>query len=233
MWWGQIHMNTALDDNTLWIKPLLQIAMDYVEGDEVLLLAESVREYADILDIGTLLLKKEGLGVIKKVKQAFPDKLVFADTRTLDLGQLEARAVFAAGADMMSVCSIASDTTIEQAIQEARVLGKKVLVELIGMFDFRRQMKRLCNFQPNYIAIHIGIDERHTDDPLFDRIECISPITRLPLAIAGGIKLDDIPYLLVFQPAIIVVGAAITKSPDPQDAAKEFWERIHAMSNEQ
>jgi 3-hexulose-6-phosphate synthase len=220
-------MNTLTDNHTRWVKPLLQIALDYVDGNEVLQLAELVRNYADILDIGTLLLKKEGVRVIEKIRNAFPDKLVFADTRTLDLGQLEARMVFKAGADMMSVCSMASDTTIALAIREAHLLGKKVVVDLIGTDDFYRQIKRLHHFQPDYIVIHIGIDERYTADTLFEKVEIIAPISPIPLAIAGGIKLDDIPYLLMFQPAIIVVGTAITRSPHPQKAAKDFWEYIH------
>jgi 3-keto-L-gulonate-6-phosphate decarboxylase len=58
----------------------------------------------------------------------------------------------------------------------------------------------------------------------------ISHISPLPLAIAGGIQLDDIPYLLVFHPAIIIVGTAITTAPQPQKAAQYFWESIHATS---
>ena len=58
----------------------------------------------------------------------------------------------------------------------------------------------------------------------------ISHISPLPLAIAGGIQLDDIPYLLVFHPAIIIVGTAITTAPQPQKVAQYFWESIHATS---
>ncbi len=208
-------------------KPLLQIALDYVDGNEVLRVAELVRDYVDILDVGTLLLKKEGISVIKKIKNAFPDKLVFVDTKTLDLGQLEARMVFEAGADMMSVCGVASDVTIELALREARLLGRKVLIDLIGTDSSYRQIKRLSYFQPDYITIHTGVDERYMENTLFDKVEIISQISPIPLAIAGGIQLDDIPYLLVFQPAIIIVGAAITTSFYPQKAAQYFWESIH------
>ena len=212
---------------TTWVKPLLHIALDYVEGTEVLRLAELVQKYADILGVGTLLLKKEGISTIKKIKNAFPHKIVFADTKTVDLGQLEARIVFEAGADMMSVCGTASDMTIELAIREARLVGKKVLIDLIGADDLYRQIKRLSYFQPDYIAVHTGIDERRTEDNLFDKIEIISQISPIPLVVAGGVQLDDIPYLLVFQPAIIIVGAAITASSEPEKVAKDFWESIH------
>jgi len=211
----------------MWAKPLLQIALDYVDKDNVLRVAGLVQNYVDILDVGTLLLKKEGISVIKKLKNAFPDKLVLADTKTLDLGQMEARMVFEAGADMMSVCAAASDATIELAIREARLLGKNVLIDLIGIEASYRQIKRLSYFQPDYITIHTGVDEWRTENTLFEKVEIISQISPIPMAIAGGIQLDDIPYLLVFQPAIIIVGTAITTSSQPEKAAKHFWESIH------
>lgn len=208
-------------------KPLLQIALDYVEGDDVLRVARLVQNYVDILDVGTLLLKKEGVRVVETLKHAFPDKLVLADTKTIDLGQQEARMVFGVGADMMSVCAAASDATIELAIREAHLWGKQVLLDLIGTETSYRQIKRLSYFQPDYITIHTAIDEWRTKNTLFDKVEIISQICPIPLAIAGGIQLDDIPYLLVFQPAILIVGTAITTSSQPQTAARHFWESIH------
>jgi 3-hexulose-6-phosphate synthase len=209
------------------MKPLLQVALDYADTREVLRIAEAVQEYVDILDVGTLLLKREGVQIITTIKQAFPKKLVFADTKTVDLGRLEAQMVFQAGADMMSVCGTAADVTIELAMREARLSGKKVFVDLIGTDASYRQIKRLSYIRPDYIIIHPGVDEWHRENTLFEKVEIISQICPIPLAISGGIQLDDIPYLRVFQPAIIVIGTAITTSSQPHQAAKLFWESIH------
>lgn len=208
-------------------KPLLQVALDYVDGHDVFRIIDAVQEYVDILDIGTLLLKREGVSIIAQMKQAFPDKLVFVDTKTLDLGQLEARLVFSAGADMMSVSGAASDATIELALREAHAQGKKVFIDLMGTDASYRQIKRLGYFEPDYIIIHSGVDEWHHENNLFEKVEIISQICSLPLAISGGIQLDDIPYLLVFQPAILIIGTAITTASSPQLVARSFWESIH------
>lgn len=208
-------------------KPLLQVAFDYADGREVFRIAEIVQEYVDIIDIGTLLLKREGIRIIQQLKRAFPEKLVFVDTKTLDLGQQEARMVFDAGADMMSVCGAAPDATIELAICEAHTSGRKVLIDLIGTDASYRQIKRLSYFQPDYMIIHSGIDEWHAENTLlFEKVEIISQICPIPLAISGGVQVDDIPYLLVFQPAIIIVGTAITTASHPQKSAKLFWESV-------
>ena len=211
---------------TMKSKPLLQIALDTVKLDEVLRITDLVREYADIIEIGTVLLKKEGFSIIQKIKTTYPEKWVFADTKTLDFGKLEAQLAFEAGADMMSVCGIASDATIEHTIREAHTRQKKVVIDLIGLGNSYRQVKRLSYLYPDYLTIHSRADERSTDNDLFEQVEIISQISPIPLAISGGIQLDDIPYLLVFNPAIIIVGSAITTALRPDEVAKHFRESI-------
>lgn len=210
-------------------KPLLQIALDSINLDEVFRVAELVQGYVDILEIGTVLLKKEGIRIVEKMKRLYPGILICADTKTVDLGKLEAQVMFEAGADLISVCGLASEATITFAIHEARMRQKKVLVDLIGLGDSYRQIKRFTYLQPDYLTVHTGIDERSTDNNLFQQVEIISQISPIPLAISGGVQLDDISYLLIFNPAIIIVGAAITASSDPNKTAKKFWENINAL----
>lgn len=210
-------------------KPLLQIALDSINLDEVFRVAELVQGYVDILEIGTVLLKKEGIRIVEKMKRLYPHTLICADTKTVDLGKLEAQVMFEAGADLISVCGLASEATITLAIHEARMRQKKVLIDLIGLGDSYRQIKRFTYLQPDYLTVHTGVDERSTDNNLFQQVEIISQISPIPLAISGGVQLDDISYLLIFNPAIIIVGAAITASPDPNKTAKKFWENINSL----
>jgi 3-hexulose-6-phosphate synthase len=207
-------------------KPLLQIALDTIKLDEALRITDLVQEHVDIIEIGTVLLKKEGVSVIQKIKTTYPEKWVFADTKTIDFGKIEARLAFEAGADMMSVCGIASDTTIDHTLREAHIRQKKVVIDLIGLGNSYRQVKRLSYLHPDYLTIQSRDDERATSNDLFEQVEVISQISPIPLAIAGGVQLDDIPYLLVFNPAIIVVGAAITRTSQPAEVAKRFRQSI-------
>jgi 3-hexulose-6-phosphate synthase len=212
-------------------SPLLQIALDDVPHDGIFDLLAQIYAHVDIIDIGILLLKREGIKIITQIKAAYPEKLVFVDTKTIDFGRLEAELVFEAGADIMSVCCAAANITIELAIRQARVMGKKVAIDLLGTDDWHRQLKRLNAFKPDYIVVHTGVDEWHSgqdaDTDLFTKVEIISPYSPTPLAIAGGIQLDDIPYLLLFHPAILIVGSAITKASDPAEAARQFAHDLH------
>ena len=163
-------MSTTSDDHIpMKSKPLLQVALDSINLDEVFQTAELIQDYVDILEIGTILLKKEGIHIIEKMKEIFPQKLIFVDTKTVDLGRIEAQVMFEAGADMMSVCSLASDATISLVIHEARTRQKKVLIDLIGLGDSYRQVKRLTYLQPDYLTVHTGIDERSADNDLFQK----------------------------------------------------------------
>ena len=82
----------------------LQVAIDLLTTEAALELAGQVAEYVDIIELGTPLIKAEGLSVITAVKDAHPDKIVFADLKTMDAGELEADIAFKAGADL-SPCS--------------------------------------------------------------------------------------------------------------------------------
>lgn len=212
-------------------RPLLQIALDRVDGNEALHIADAVQRYVDILGIGTALLKKEGIKIVEAIKQRYPDKLVCADTKTIDFGQTEACMVFDAGADMMSVCAVAADATIDLVLREARKRGKRVLIDLIGTGDSYRQIKRLSLLEPDYIIVHTGVDERFAANDLFEKVEIVSQISPIPLAIAGGIELDDMPYLQIFHPAIVIVGSAIHSSSQPVSVAQHFWESLQHASD--
>ena len=63
------------------------------------------------------LIKQQGLSVVTNVKAAYPDKLVFADMKTMDAGELEADLAFNAGADIMTVLGSAGDSTIAGAVK--------------------------------------------------------------------------------------------------------------------
>lgn len=53
----------------------LQIAIDVVDDKKAIKLAKKVHKFADILEIGTPLIKKHGIMIIKKMRKIFPKKL--------------------------------------------------------------------------------------------------------------------------------------------------------------
>lgn len=199
---------------------LLQIALDCLKIGEALRISSGVEDYVDIIEVGTPLLKSEGLRTVEILKKVFMEKIIFADTKTMDVGDLEAKMAFDAGADMMSVCSRAPKQTIKAAIDEGKIRNKKVLVDLLGEKDKIQAAEELKVMEPHYFCIHTGIDEQRAGKSPFEIIEAFSKKISIPFAVAGGIKCEDISKLMPFNPAIIIVGSCITKSQNPKEMAK-------------
>ena len=107
----------------------LQVAIDLLTTEAALELAGKVAEHVDIIELGTPLIKAEGLSVITAVKNAHPEKIVFADLKTMDAGELEADIAFKAGADLVTVLGSADDSTIAGAVKAAKAHNKGVVVD--------------------------------------------------------------------------------------------------------
>ncbi|RYY09414.1 MAG: 3-hexulose-6-phosphate synthase, partial [Alphaproteobacteria bacterium] len=65
----------------------LQFAMDTLTTAAALELAAAAAPHVDILELGTPLIKSEGVSAITAIKDAHPDKVVFADLKTMDAGE--------------------------------------------------------------------------------------------------------------------------------------------------
>ncbi len=209
--------------------PLLQIALDCLKLGEALRISSEVEEYVDIIEIGTPLLKSEGLRTVEILKKVFMEKIIFADTKTMDVGDLEAKMAFDAGADIMSVCSVAPRQTIKAAIEEGKTRNKKVLVDLLGEKDKIHTAESIKELGPHYFCIHTGIDEQKAGMNPFETIKSFSKKISLPFAVAGGIKPEDISKIMPFNPSIIIVGGYITKAQNPKEAAKLLQEEIKGL----
>ena len=109
----------------------LQVAMDVLTVVAALDLAGKVAESVDIIELGTPLIKNAGLSAVTAVKTAHPDKIIFADMKTMDAGELEADIAFNAGADLVSVLGSADDSTIAGAVKAATAHNKGVAVVVV------------------------------------------------------------------------------------------------------
>ena len=55
--------------------------------EKSLAIAAQVHEFADILEIGTLLIYAHGVQAVDRFRQAFPQATLFADTKIIDRGK--------------------------------------------------------------------------------------------------------------------------------------------------
>lgn len=206
----------------------LQVAIDLLTTEEALELAAKVSPYVDIIELGTPLIKAEGLKVITAMKSAHPDKLVFADLKTADTGALEAEMAFNAGADLVTVMGAVDDSTIKGAIEAAKKAGKKVVVDTIGVKDRVQRAKEVTAFGVAFVELHAGLDEQAQPGYNVQKLISEGREAEVPFSIAGGVNLDTIKDVVAAGAAVAVAGGAIYGAKDPAAAAKALKEAITA-----
>ena len=203
------------------MKPILQVALDLVNEHRAIAIAKaSVKGGADWLEVGTPLIKSEGLDVIRKLKELFPKKTIVADMKTMDTGALETEIAAKAGADIVCILAASDDTTIIDALKSARKYGVKIMADLISVKDKLKRAKQMEKIGVDYICIHVGIDQQMKGEKPINVLSTIAKNTKIPIAAAGGINSETAADIVKAGASIIVVGGAITKAKDVTKATE-------------
>lgn len=200
----------------------LQVAMDVLTVEAALDLAGKVAESVDIIELGTPLIKNAGLSAVTAIKTAHPDKIVFADMKTMDAGELEADIAFNAGADLVSVLGSADDSTIAGAVKAANAHNKGVVVDLIGVADKVSRAKEARALGAQFIEFHAGLDEQALPGYNLNVLLGAGEEARVPFSVAGGVNISTIGAVQRAGADVAVVGGSIYSAEDPALAAKEL-----------
>jgi len=206
---------------------LLQVAIDKPEHMGIL---PSLRGVADIIEVGTPVLKRFGVAAITTVREICPDIPVLADTKTVDGGMLEADMVFGAGAAFMTVLSCASQATINVVSQCAAKFGGSVIVDTITESG-KATLLSVDIVLPEsvaYIAVHSPTDARLAGDNSTSHIDAVSAMHARGhrVSLAGGIGPATLDSVIAVKPEILVVGSAITESENPKEVASWIKQRL-------
>jgi 3-hexulose-6-phosphate synthase len=204
----------------------LQLAMDVLTLEAALELSGKVAEYVDIIELGTPLVKNAGLSAVTAIKEAHPDKLVFADLKTMDAGELEADIAFKAGADLVTVLGVADNSTITGAIQAGKAHGKGVVVDLIGVDDKAARAKEVTELGAAFVEMHSGLDEQAQEGYDLNALLTAGKDAGVAFSVAGGVKLATIADVQASGADVAVVGGGIYSADDPAQAAKELRDAI-------
>ncbi|MGN6409525.1 MAG: 3-hexulose-6-phosphate synthase [Curtobacterium sp.] len=200
----------------------IQFAIDTLTTEAALDLAAKAAPSVDVLELGTPLIKSAGLSVITAMKEAHPDKTVFADLKTMDAGQLEADIAFAAGADLVTVLGVAGDSTIRGAVAAAEQHGKGVVVDLIGVDDKAARAREVVAFGAQFVEVHAGLDEQAEEGFTFSTLLEAGEASGVPFSIAGGVNASSIAAVQASGAIIAVAGSAIYSADDVAAAAAEL-----------
>ena len=209
------------------MKPILQVALDLLNSDRAITIAkDAVKGGADWLEAGTPLIKSEGMDIVRKIKDTFPEKTLIADMKTMDTGAFETEMASKAGADIVCILAASDDSTLKDAIKSARKYGSKIMVDLIGVKDKIQRAKELESLGVDYFCIHIGIDEQMIGKNPIKVLSSLVKTTNIPIAVAGGLNSESVADVVKAGAQVIIVGGAITKAKDVANATKRIKQVI-------
>lgn len=208
-------------------KPLVQVALDSLDYQQTVALARQAAPYVDIIEIGTPCLKVNGIELVKELRSNHPDKLIFADLKTMDAGYYEAEPFYKAGADICTVLGTADLGTIKGVVDVANAYGKQAQVDLINVKDKPKRAAEAAKLGAHIIGIHTGIDQQLAGQtPFADLAALVALGLNVKVSVAGGIKQSTVQQVVKAGPNIVVVGGAITGSPAAEVAAREIRDLV-------
>jgi 3-dehydro-L-gulonate-6-phosphate decarboxylase len=211
--------------------PMIQLALDYVDMPSALAMAQLVHKEVEILEIGTPLTKAEGMRAVSAVRALCPKNLILADVKSPDVGGLEAKICFDAGADWMTVMGAAPVDTIKLALAEAKSRpGKEMVIELTGIKDIIAEAQLWRSLGVERMCYHRGWDEGNLSRTwdAHDRA-IIQELTRMgfKISVAGHLGLDMIPFFQGLDISVFVIGRDIRENADPAGMARKFRAAIN------
>lgn len=204
----------------------IQLALDRMTVEEAIRMAKQVRDSVEWIEVGTSLIKEYGVESIRAMKQAFPDKTIVADCKTIDNAKYEFEICFQAGADVATVMGVAPLVTIETCLEVAKKWNKRVMIDLLN--TNASQLKELSSLKEAIFCQHVSKDQQELAGGSSDELHA-SFDASYEVAVAGGITLESIEKLTEMRPTVVIVGSAITKAENPNHAAAQFKQEIERV----
>jgi 3-hexulose-6-phosphate synthase/6-phospho-3-hexuloisomerase len=208
-------------------KPVLQVALDVLEVDRAIQIArEAIEGGADWLEAGTPLIKSEGMDAIRRLREAFPDRKIVADMKTIDTGALEVEMAAKSGASIVAILGASCDAALSDALRAARKYGVELMVDLISLRNPVERAREVEQMGMDYISVHVGIDMQMVGVDPIEVLQQISKEVSIPIAVAGGLNAESAAAAVKMGAEIVIVGGNIIRSAKVIESARRIREAI-------
>ncbi|MDD2473051.1 MULTISPECIES: orotidine 5'-phosphate decarboxylase / HUMPS family protein [unclassified Methanoculleus] len=207
--------------------PTLQVALDLLELDRAVEIAdEAVRGGADWIEVGTPLIKSEGMRAVRVLRERFPGHEIVADMKIADTGAVEVEMAAKSGAGIVCILADADDTVIAEAVRSGRKYGVRIMADLINVLDPVSRSRELAGLGVDYINAHVGIDQQMIGRSSLDLLGRLAGEASVPIAVAGGLDAETASAAVAAGASIVIVGGNIIKAADVTGAAGRVREAI-------
>lgn len=208
----------------------LQISFDTPDLEKAIKTAALVEPYADILEIGTLLIYQHGVKAVERFKEAFPKKTIFADCKIADRGKETVTMFAQAGADWITIMAGTGKDVVHIGCATADKYNTKVMLDLIDSSSIGQSALEAKNLGVSALLFHQPSDEQESLTFL-DKWDMAKENTNLPIFIASKIRRETVEQVLNIKPDGIIIGRSIVEAENPAAEAQYFYELITKIGN--
>ncbi|WP_296861847.1 bifunctional 5,6,7,8-tetrahydromethanopterin hydro-lyase/3-hexulose-6-phosphate synthase [uncultured Methanobrevibacter sp.] len=218
----------------LWSPPYLQVALDLDSKEAMAKILEDLPDKERVLvEAGTPLVKKFGVGVVEDIRALRPSAFIIADLKTLDVGRVEIKMAADATADAVAISGLGTIESIKKAIHETQKQGIYAILDMMNVKDFENKLSELPDdLKPDIVLLHRNVDletykaekgEDISEMTEWGNIKKIKEILGGGLvAVAGGITPENVEEAIEKGADVIIAGRYIIGSRDVRRSAQDF-----------
>jgi 3-hexulose-6-phosphate synthase len=204
----------------------LQISFDLIDLDKAIAIGSEVAQYADIIEISTTLIHHHGVAAVRRFKEAFPDKIIFADTKIVDRGKEIVELYANAGANWISVMAGTPAQVIHATTTVAHNENMKVILDLIDSSSVGQSALEAKNLGADALLFHQPYTVETESMVFIDTWDMIKGNTQLPIFVSAKINRDNVDKIIALRPDVIVVDLDITDAVDVAQEAHYFADLV-------
>ena len=129
-----------------------------------------------------------------------------------------------ATANAIVISGLAPIKTIIEGIKEADKTGIYAVVDMLGVEDPIKRLEKIkeSGYMPNVVELHRAIDVEGEAPPPWHLAKDVKEKFNVLVAVAGGIRPENVPEVMAAGADILIVGRAITRARDVEGAVRKF-----------
>lgn len=205
----------------------LQVSFDVPDLGKAIAIAKEVEPFADIFEVGTVLIFHHGISAVELFRKTFPNKLLVADTKIVDRGKIIAALFATLGTDMLTVMAGTGREVIHSTCVTAHSNNMRIMLDLLDSNSLGQSALEAKNLGANALLFHQAHDEDEGAPSFLDKWDMVRGNTDLPIFISAKISRTNIETITAIKPDGIIIGSSITQAENPADEAAFFYSVIN------
>lgn len=217
--------------------PIIQIALDLIDLPRAVKIAEEAikgiieetgNEIRVWLEIGTPLIKSEGMNAVREMRKKFPGFIICADMKTMDAGATEVEMAAKAGANIVFILGCSPDSCIGEAVQTAKKYGVRLAADMISVADPVKRAVELEGIGVDIINIHTGLDQQVVGIKSIDSVSKIARVIsgKAIISAAGGLNSETAVEAWKAGADVLIIGGSLYKAARPDESIRKIIQSL-------